>query len=72
MFITKEKIGSKVKYDSESDYYAMGYRMYSAEFGRFLAVDPLFEAMPRHNPYHYSFNSPMFWSDPSGLVPVKF
>jgi len=31
------------KYDSESDYYAMGYRMYSAEFGRFLAVDPLFE-----------------------------
>jgi len=32
-------------YDSESDYYAMGYRMYSAEFGRFLAMDPLFEAI---------------------------
>jgi len=39
------------KYDSESDYYAMGYRMYSAEFGRFLAVEKLFEAMPRHNNY---------------------
>jgi len=50
MFITKEKIGSYRKFDSESDYYAMGFRMFSAEFGRFLAVDPLFEAMPRHNP----------------------
>ena len=48
------------KYDSESDYFAMGYRMYSAEFERFLAVDPLFEAMPRHNPYHYSYNSPLY------------
>jgi len=43
--------------------------MYSAEFGRFLSVDPLFEAMPRHTPYHYSFNSPLVWSDPSGLMP---
>jgi hypothetical protein len=24
--------------------------------------------MPRHTPYHYSFNSPLVWRDPSGLA----
>jgi RHS repeat-associated protein len=57
------------EYDGESSCFAMGMRMYSAEFGRFLSVDPLFEAMPRHTPYHYSFNSPLVWKDPSGLIP---
>jgi hypothetical protein len=45
--------------------------MYSAEMGRFLAVDPMFETMPRYTPYHYAFNSPLMWRDPSGLVPQK-
>jgi RHS repeat-associated protein len=57
------------EYDGESSCFAMGMRMYSAEFGRFLSVDPLFEVMPRHTPYHYSFNSPLVWKDPSGLIP---
>jgi RHS repeat-associated protein len=57
------------EYDGESSCFAMGMRMYSAELGRFLSVDPLFEAMPRHTPYHYSFNSPLVWRDPSGLIP---
>ena len=59
------------EYDGESDYYSMGIRMYSAEFGRFLAVDPLFEVKPRYTPYHYGFNSPLVYCDPSGLVPEK-
>gem|GEM_PF-5381451 len=59
------------EYDGESSCFAMGMRMYSAELGRFLSVDPLFEAMPRHTPYHYSFNSPLVWKDPSGLAPEK-
>ncbi|MBS4000801.1 MAG: RHS repeat-associated core domain-containing protein [Desulfobulbaceae bacterium] len=59
------------EYDGESSCFAMGMRMYSAEIGRFLSVDPLFEAMPRHTPYHYSFNSPLVWKDPSGLAPEK-
>ncbi|MCO5250784.1 MAG: RHS repeat-associated core domain-containing protein [Candidatus Kapabacteria bacterium] len=57
------------EYDGESSCFAMGMRMYSAELGRFLSVDPLFEAMPRHTTYHYSFNSPLVWKDPSGLIP---
>ena len=40
--------------------------------GRMILVcDPLFEMMPGHNPYHYEFNSPLIWSDPSGLAPEK-
>ena len=49
----------------------MGVRMYSPQLGRFLSVDPLHELMPRHNPYHYAFNSPLVWKDPSGLAPEK-
>jgi len=45
-----DKTRKYIKYDSESYYYAMGYRIYSAEFGRILAVAPLFEAMPANNP----------------------
>ena len=49
----------------------MGVRMYSPQIGRFLSVDPLFEMMPGQNPYHYAFNSPLMFRDPSGMAPVK-
>ena len=68
---TERKGFANAEYDGESSYFAMGIRMYSAEMGRFLAVDPMFEAMPRHTPYHYSFNSPLVYCDPSGLAPQK-
>ena len=68
---TERKGFANAEYDGESSYFAMGIRMYSAEMGRFLAVDPMFEAMPRHTPYHYSFNSPLVYCDPSGLVPIS-
>ena len=68
---TERKGFANAEYDGESSYFAMGIRMYSAEMGRFLAVDPMFEAMSRHTPYHYSFNSPLVYCDPSGLAPQK-
>jgi len=49
----------------------MGVKMYSPQIGRFLSVDPLHELMPGQNSYHYAFNSPLIWRDPSGLVPQK-
>jgi hypothetical protein len=49
----------------------MGVRMYSPQIGRFLSVDPLHEFMPGQNSYHYAFNSPLIFKDPSGLVPQK-
>ncbi len=49
----------------------MGARTYCQDIGRFLQPEPLFEAFARHTPYHYSFNSPLVWLDPSGLAPEK-
>ena len=69
---TQERKGfATAEYDGESDYYTICIRMYLAEFGHFLAVDPLFEVMPRHTPYHYGFSSPLVYCDPSGLAPEK-
>jgi RHS repeat-associated protein len=50
---------------------SMGARTYNATLGRFMSVDPLFEAFPGQSPYSYTFNSPLSWSDPSGLAPEK-
>jgi hypothetical protein len=36
-----------------------------------MSVDPLFEAFPGQSAYSYAFNSPLSWSDPSGLAPEK-
>jgi RHS repeat-associated protein len=53
--------------DFENNYFAMGARQYDSETGRFLSIDPLFESFRSITPYHYSFNSPLQWKDPSGL-----
>ncbi|MFH1051206.1 MAG: RHS repeat-associated core domain-containing protein [bacterium] len=54
--------------DYENNYFAFGARNYDSETGRFLSVDPFFEAFPNHTPYHYAYNSPIQWRDPSGLA----
>jgi RHS repeat-associated protein len=46
-------------------------REYDPTLGRFLSVDPLMNAadpQQRHS-YSYANNSPVTWSDPSGLIP---
>ena len=55
----------------ENSYFAMGARMYDPETGRFLSADPLLELFPGQSPYHYAYNSPIMWKDPSGLSPEK-
>ncbi|EAY23872.1 hypothetical protein M23134_01286 [Microscilla marina ATCC 23134] len=42
---------------------------YDDQLGRFHAIDKMSEDMISINPYHYSFNSPINFSDPSGLAP---
>jgi hypothetical protein len=49
----------------------MGFRVYSEEFGRFLSPDPLFEQFDNWTPYHFAYNNPIMFSDPSGLAPNK-
>ncbi len=72
----QEKIDSRLGFigrerDFESDYFALGARMCDAETGRFLSVDPLFESFDAHTPYHYAYNSPIKYKDPSGLATEK-
>ncbi|MFH1051210.1 MAG: RHS repeat-associated core domain-containing protein [bacterium] len=57
--------------DYENNYFSFGARNYDSETGRFLSVDPFFEAFPNQTPYHYAYNSPIQWKDPSGLAPVE-
>ncbi|MFA7327668.1 MAG: RHS repeat-associated core domain-containing protein [Candidatus Kapaibacterium sp.] len=47
----------------------MGARLYNSETGRFMSVDPLMEIFTGHSPYHYSYNNPVMFCDPSGLAP---
>jgi len=39
-----------MKKDKESDYFAMGFRLYDPEIGRFLAIDPLLDVQPSQTP----------------------
>ena len=43
------------------------YKYYDPETGRFLSCDPLFEKFDKFTPYHYAYNSPVQFKDPSGL-----
>jgi len=57
--------------DNENNYFSFGARNYDSETGRFLSVDPLFEAFSSVTPYHYAYNSPVQFKDPSGLAPEE-
>ena len=48
---------------------AMDFRQYDNALGRFHGMDALAELMPWITPYHFGFNNPVYWSDPTGLVP---
>ena len=45
-------------------------RLYSSEYGRFMAVDKLWEEFEWITPYAYAENSPLRLKDPSGEVPI--
>ena len=57
--------------DVENSYTQLGARTYDPTIGRFLSCDPLFESFPAWSPYHYCFNNPVGYKDPTGLKPEK-
>ncbi len=44
------------------------YRHYEPSLGRFSGIDLLSEQMYEQTPYHYGYNNPVYWKDPSGLL----
>lgn len=73
---TKDAKTGKIGYignelDEENNYFLLGARQYDKNTGRFLSVDPLWESFPNYNPFHYCYNNPISFKDPTGLAPEK-
>ena len=51
----------------ETGMYAMDFRHYMPDIGRFIIQDGLAEVMPDWTPYRFAFNNPVYFSDPTGL-----
>jgi RHS repeat-associated protein len=47
--------------------YDYGFRIYNAQLGKFLSVDPLTASYPWYTPYQFSGNKPIFAIDLDGL-----
>ncbi|SDM20472.1 RHS repeat-associated core domain-containing protein [Chryseobacterium taihuense] len=48
--------------------YAMDWRQYMPDIGRFAVQDPLSALIPTVTPYRFAINNPIYFSDPSGLL----
>ena len=47
--------------------YAMDWRNYMPDIGRFTGMDALSEAYESQTPYHFALNNPANYSDPTGM-----
>lgn len=56
----------------EWDVYDFNARMYDAALGRFNSIDPLADFNQESwNPYHFNYNNPLRFVDPSGLYSTE-
>ncbi|WP_139258336.1 RHS repeat-associated core domain-containing protein [Epilithonimonas mollis] len=62
------KYNGKELHEATGLYY-YGARYYDPNKSIWLSVDPLASVLPDWNPYAYSFNNPIMYSDPTGLFP---
>ena len=51
---------------------AMDYRQYANSLGRFHSIDALSEMNYSISPFAFSYNNPVFWADPTGLLSQAF
>jgi RHS repeat-associated protein len=58
-------------YDNQTKLVRFGARDYDAEIGRWTSKDPIGFNGKQANLYGYTFNDPINWIDPSGLVSWK-
>ncbi|MGB3467438.1 MAG: RHS repeat-associated core domain-containing protein [Cyclobacteriaceae bacterium] len=47
-------------------------RFYDASLGRFMMIDPLADVQESFNPYHFSYNNPILFKDPTGLLGEQY
>ena len=65
-------LGKEFEGDLGFDVTAMDFRKYDGAIGRFFSMDAISEASVSLTPYHYGYNNPVFWSDPTGLLSDSF
>jgi RHS repeat-associated protein len=65
----KELQGKEFSDGSGLDMYDFSARMYDQQLGRFPNVDALAENFYQWSPYHYSYNNPIRFGDPTGMAP---
>ncbi|UOU98592.1 RHS repeat-associated core domain-containing protein [Chryseobacterium daecheongense] len=53
----------------ETGMYDYGARFYMPEIGRWGVADDLSELQLPYSPYTYAYNNPVFFNDPTGMIP---
>jgi RHS repeat-associated protein len=52
------------------NHYTSEWRQYDPRIGRFMSLDPAMKKYASWNPYSFSFNNPIYYSDPNGDDPI--
>ncbi len=55
----------------ETGMYAMDFRHYMPDLGRFIGMDKYSEIVPNISSYRFAFNNPIVFADPTGLFETR-
>ena len=61
--------GKELNEELGLDWYDFGARNYDASLGRWMNIDPMGELLMSHSPFNYAFNNPVYFDDPTGMLP---